>query len=411
MSKGSNKSRRVVVTGLGVVSSLGIGWPEFWKNLLAGKSGISEVTAFDTSNHDRHLAGEVKNFDPVEFFGKKKTRQYGRASLMLLAAVDMAIKDAKITFNKKSRSRTTLCFGSTTGEIGLIENINKEVFQQKKKLTAQYSHLLVSAANMLGASVATEFDLRGANYVFSNACAAGNYSVGMGFDLIRSGQQDYAVVGGADGFSRIIYSGFQKLHAVAPERCQPFDKNRDGMIPGEGAGVLLLETLDRARKRNAKIYAEITGYGLSCDANSMTIPSWQGVAKAIKKALADSGCRKDDVDYICAHGTGTKENDKAECQAIKSIFGDLISGIPISSIKSMLGHTMGAASALESIACCLAIKDGKIPPTMNFIEKDHECDIDCVPNVYRRKKIRTALNNAQAFGGNNACLVARKCDY
>ncbi|MCR4336490.1 MAG: beta-ketoacyl-[acyl-carrier-protein] synthase family protein, partial [Candidatus Omnitrophica bacterium] len=239
------------------------------------------------------------------------------------------------------------------------------------------------------------------------ACSSGNYAISMAFDQIKSGKQDCAVVGGADGFSRIVFTGFGRLYSVAPEKCQPFDVNRQGMIPGEGAGVLVLESLEYAVKRGAKIYAEILGYGISCDAYHIIEPSSVGISKAIECALRMTDIEKKSVDYICAHGTGTIENDRAECLAIKRVFGPLVENIPISSIKSILGHTMGAASAIESIACCLAIQNGIIPPTINIEKQDPECDIDCVPNYSRRKKLNIILNNSQAFGGNNLCLVMK----
>ncbi|MEK6528687.1 MAG: beta-ketoacyl-[acyl-carrier-protein] synthase family protein, partial [Nitrospirota bacterium] len=257
----------------------------------------------------------------------------------------------------------------------------------------------------------------GPNYLIPTACAAGNYAIGYGADLIRAGDIDYAVAGGADSFSKFAFSGFHRLYAMASEKCQPFDKNRKGMIVGEGAGILLLESLDSALKRKADIYAEILGYGISCDAFHITTPHMAGIEKAILKALKDAGVEKEEVDYICSHGTGTPNNDKAECSAIKNVFSasadslgrkEQYKTIPVSSIKSMLGHPMGAASAIEAIACCLAVKEDIIPPTINFETADPECDIDCVPNKARRKRVKVALNNGFAFGGNNSCLVVKK---
>ncbi len=219
---------------------------------------------------------------------------------------------------------------------------------------------------------------------------------------------DIILAGGSDPFSRISFTGFNQFSAVAPERCQPFDKNRKGMMVAEGAGVLVLETLESALKRNAPIYAEILGYGLSCDAQHMTQPSIEGISQCIIKAMNEAGINKDDVDYISAHGTGTLANDRAECAAIKKIFGQLYKRIPVSSIKSMLGHTMGAASALEAITCALVVKNNIIPPTINVETPDPECDIDCVPNEARNHKVNIALNNSYAFGGNNASLVLKK---
>ena len=405
--KSDNKrktERRVVVTGLGVVSSLGIGWQEFWKNLIAGKSGISRVEAFDTSGYDRHFAGEVKNFDPTQFMSKQKAQRIGRASQMAIAASKLALKDARLKLNDKIRKRTAVCIGTTTGEIGLLEKFNDGIMIEGKNLISKIT-LSVYPASSLSANIATEFNISGKNIVFATACASGNYAVGQAFDLIRSKRCDYALAGGADGFSRIVFTGFARMYSIAPEKCQPFDKNRKGMIPGEGAGIVILESLENAQRRKAKIYSEILGYGLSSDAYHMTNPSTGGIIKAVKKALETAGINESQVDYISAHGTATLENDIAECQAINRVFGKITKTIPISSIKSMLGHTMGAAAALETIACCLAIQNSEVPPTINYREKDPYCDINCVPNKGRKHKVRLALNNSQAFGGNNACVI------
>lgn len=393
-----NQNRRVVVTGLGVVSSLGIGWEEFWKNLLAGKSGISKVEAFDVSGHDRCYAGEIKNFNPFHFMSPRKAKTLGRASKMTIAASKLALKDADLKLTSDIRKKMAVCIGTTTGEIGLLERMedNRDRRNEFKIEAAVYS------ANALSIAVAQELKLCGHNIVFGTACSSGNYALGMGYDLVRSGKEDFALVGGSDGMSRIVYTGFTRLMAVASQKCQPFDLNREGMIPAEGAGVLLLETLENAQKRGAQIYAEVLGYGLSCDGHHMANPYAPQVAKAIQKSLASSNIGVDEVDYISAHGTGTVENDKAECEAIRTVFGDRSRNIPVSSIKSMLGHTMGAASALESIMCCLVLKHGQIPPTINLENQDPFCDIDCVPNQNRSHRVKVVLNNAQAFGGNNA---------
>jgi 3-oxoacyl-[acyl-carrier-protein] synthase II len=225
--------------------------------------------------------------------------------------------------------------------------------------------------------------------------------------LITQGRSDCVLAGGVDALSQIAFTGFYRLLAMAPEQCQPFDLERKGMMLGEGAGVLVLESLERAQKRNATIYAEILGYGLSCDASSMTASNADEIQKATLRAFSSAKLNSKDVDYISAHGTGTKENDKEECRAFIDVFGKRAKEIPVSSIKAMLGHTMGAAAAIEAISCCLAIKDGKIPPTINYKAKDPACDIDCVPNRMRKQKVKIALNSSQAFGGNNACLILK----
>lgn len=396
---------RVVVTGLGVVSSIGIGWPEFWKNLLAGKSGISKIESFDTSQYDRHYGGEVKDFNPTRFISKHKVLRMGRASQLAIAASKLALEDAGLRIDVFHRNRCGVFIGTTTGEIGILEKHYEKASRSERLSDEKF---LVFPSSSLSINIAKEFQLTSENIVFANACAAGNYAIGRAFDLIRRGEIDCAFAGGADGLSQIVFTGFSRLLATASEKCQPFDKNRKGMIPAEGAGILFLESWESAKKRKATIYAEVLGSGLSCDAVHMTNPSVDGIAKAMRKALQESGLNSGNIDYISAHGTGTSENDKAECQAISKVFGLRAKKIPVSSIKSMLGHTMGAASAIEAIACCLSLNDQIIPPTINFEAPDPQCDIDCVPNKARKHKMNIVLNNSQAFGGNNACVVLRR---
>jgi len=396
--------RRVVVTGLGVVSSIGIGIDDFWKNLTSGKSGISEVTAFDVSGHDVKRGGEVKNFIPTKFISKEKLKEMARASQFAVAASKLALEDSGLEFSKFDKGEIAIVFGTTMGEGGMIEEIDKHWTEIGED---DVWGITVSKypSNAISNNVNRTLELDGISWVIPTACAAGNYSIGFGYDLTRKGQADCAIVGGSDPFSRIGFTGFGRLYAMSPDVCRPFDKNRKGMMVGEGSGVLILEELKSALKRNAKIYAEILGYGLSCDANHMTAPLVRGIVKVMERALRNGGVNKKNVDYISAHGTGTPANDKTECESIKTIFGDLVRNIPVNSIKSMLGHTMGAASAIEAISCCKTIKEGVIPPTINFQTPDPECDVDCVPNKAREKHVAIALNNSFAFGGNNACLV------
>ncbi len=403
-----DKNRRVVITGLGVVSSLGIGWQEFWKNLIAGKSGISRISAFDTSSYDRHYGGEVKGFDPAKFINIRKSKRLGRASQMAIVAGKLAMEDARLRLDLKGRGRAGVCIGTTMGEPQIMEKVDEKSFSAGGQLEYDFNSTMHYPPNSIPSNVAHQFKLKRENILFSTACASGNYAVARSFDLIKSGRCDFMLAGGADSLSRIAFTGFGRLFVMAPEKCQPFDKNRQGMLLGEGSGMVVLETFETAKKRKAPIYAEVLGYGLSCDAYHMTNPSVEGVAKAIKKALKDSSVTPDEVDYISAHGTGTKENDEAECRAINRVFGKRAKDIPVSSIKSMLGHTMGAATALETIACCLAVKDGKVPPTINHKKDDPACNIDCVPNKSRKHAVRVALNSSQAFGGNNSCIIVKE---
>lgn len=398
--------RRIVVTGLGVVSSIGIGKDEFWKNLITGKSGITDISLFDTSDYPVHKGGEVKGFDPAKFIPKNKLGGMARASQFAIAAAKMALEDARLNI-EKIKGKVGIVIGTTMADIQSLEQIDK-YWSQKGEDEVWPINVIKYPGNELSDNTAYFFETASLNVVIPTACASGNYSLGYSFDMIRRGKADVIIVGGTDPFSRITFTGFNRLYAMAPEKCQPFDKNRKGMMLGEGAGILILEDMESAKKRNAHIYAEILGYGLSCDANNMTAPRTEGIIKAIERAIKNSSINKEEVDYISAHGTGTPSNDKAECEAVKKVFGDSIKKICISSIKSMLGHTMGAASAIEAITCCLAIRDNIVPPTINYEVADTECDISCVPNRAQKKEINIVINNSFAFGGNNACLVLKK---
>lgn len=372
-------SRRVVVTGLGVVSSLGCELEEFWFNLIKGTSGISEVTAFDTTKLERHYGGQVKK---IPFSSQPRTAQFA------LSACQQALRDANI----EDARETGLTLGCIAGGGEVIEGRDKD-----------FNNYPVCA---ITSTVCKALGLQGSAFTLSCACGAGNYAISLGYDRIKSGDEEIILAAGADYFSLFAFVGFHRLYSIAARQCQPFDKNRQGLIPAEGAGVLVLEELSSAQKRGAHIYAEILGYGMSSDASHSVIPSDEGILYCMKNALETSGLGISDVDYISAHGTGTIPNDKLECKAIKELFGsDNYKKIPVSSIKSMLGHAMGAASSLEAISCCLALERGIIPPTVNFQTPDPECDIDCVPNEARKQKINTALNNSFGFGGMN-CSVA-----
>ncbi len=398
-----SQNRRVVVTGLGVVSSLGIGWQEFWKNLIAGKSGISLITAFDTSQYDRHMGGEVKNFDPTKFMSKRKAANYGRASQMAIAATKLAIEDANLDLKKLDRTRVGVCIGTTMGEPQVMEQIDMKFVKERRKLDYDIKSSLRYPSSNISQAVSSHFNIRGQNVVFATACASGSYSVARAFDLIKMDKCDVVVAGGSDALSRIAFTGFKRILAMAPEKCQPFDKNRKGMMMGEGAGILIVESYEHALKRKANIYAEIAGFGMSCDAFHMTEPSEKGVTKAIIKALKNAKIKADQVDHINAHGTGTKENDSIESIAINRVFGSRTKDIPVSAIKSMLGHTMGAASAFESISSCLSIKTSQIPPTINLETADSACNVSCFPQGSFAKDLRIVLKSSQAFGGNNVC--------
>lgn len=400
--------KRVVITGLGVVSSIGIGKEDFWAHLKEGRSGISPVSSFDTSRHQTHNAGEIKNFSLASIVGRKPIRAFGRCSELSLGAVELALNDARISAKDLNRESVGVFLGTTLGEVSSLEQSDREYL--KNGIAGLNPVILCQYPAMNIVEIILDFyALRGPARIFTTACAAGNYAIGAGYDLIRQNEAEVVLAGGADPFSYIAFTGFNQLRSYAPEKCQPFDKNRKGILLGEGAGMLVLETLERALARKADIYAEVLGYGLSCDAFHMTNTQSSGIYDCIKDAVCKASIGDQMIDYICAHGTGTPYNDRAESQAIKQLFDELGTGLPlVSSIKSMLGHTMGAASAIGAISCCLAINDNIVPPTINFETPDPECDLDCVPNVARTHNIEIALNNGFAFGGNNACLVLKR---
>ncbi|HEX7182244.1 MAG TPA: beta-ketoacyl-[acyl-carrier-protein] synthase family protein [Thermoanaerobaculia bacterium] len=406
-------SRRIAVTGLGVVTPVGTGREEVWDNLLAGRSGFSPVESFDTSRFSVHVGAEVRGFHPEPYVRRLDPARLGRASQLAIAAARLALQDAGLDGELEGaavdRRRAGVAMGTTSGEPCEVERFDDHYLAGE--LDAVGSEFMgLYPCHMIAVHVARELGFGGVNTMIPTACAAGNYAIAYASDQIVEGRADLMLAGGADAFSRITYSGFARLGAIAPERCQPFDRNRKGMIPGEGAGVLVLEPLARALARGARIYAEVAGYGLSCDAHHMTAahPEGDGAVRAMERALAAAGIDPLAVDWVSAHGTGTPTNDRLETLAVQRVFGDAVPRIPMSSIKSMIGHTMGAASAIEAAACALAVATGRIPPTMNL--EDPEGDLDYVPNVARERKVKVAMNNAYAFGGNNASVIFRDCE-
>jgi len=401
--------RRVVVSGLGLVTSLGNGREQFWKSLLEGRSGITPVASFDTSAYEVHLGGEIRGFRAADHVRHQDPALLGRASQMAIGAAHLALTDAALDPATLDPRRVGVAMGTTSGEPVEVERFDDRLLEGE--LSAVGSEFMDRyPCHMIAENVAAEFGFGAGSIMLPTACAAGNYAIAYALDALRCGRADLMLAGGADSFSRITYTGFARLGAIAPDRCRPFDRDRKGMIPGEGAAVLVLEPLDAAQLRGARIYAEVAGCGLSCDAHHMTgaHPEGAGAARAMQEALRHSGLRPRDVSYISAHGTGTENNDRLETLAVKRVFGDGAYAIPMSSIKSMLGHTMGAASAIEAAACALALSTDLIPPTINYATADPECDLDYVPNSARQHTVKVAMNNAYAFGGNNASLVLRE---
>jgi 3-oxoacyl-[acyl-carrier-protein] synthase II len=400
---------RVVVSGIGVLTSIGSGWRAFWSRALEGECGIREVSSFDTASYKVHRGGELPDFDAYEHVSAQCPDELGRTSQLAIAAARLALADAGLPSATARPAEIGVCIGTTSGEAPVVEGFD-DVFVRgaPQEIDPRFVHLYPCHA--IAVHVAREFRFGGVNLVIPAACAAGNYAIAHAYDTLRRGAAELMLAGGADAFSRITYTGFARLGAISPDLCRPFDKHRRGMIPGEGAAMLVLEPLDRARQRGAHIYAEVAGYGLSCDAHHMTAahPQAEGAARAMRQALRSSRLNHDDVDYISAHGTGTKLSDVIETKAVKQVFREAAFRVPMSSIKSMIGHTMGAASAIEAATCALAVDQSRIPPTINWDTRDPECDLDYVTTGAREQRVNVAMNNAYAFGGNNASVIFKR---
>lgn len=395
-------NRRVVITGIGVVSSVGTGAAEFHRALLEGRNGISRITLFSTEGFPSEYGGEIKDFDARRLLRHVPAASLGRTGQLAAAAARLAIDDAKVQDQWLRERRFGVCVGTSDGESRVIESLNDEWVKTGGERLSP--HLVrQSPPHTIVEAVHRELGTTGPALLITTACAAGSFAVGYGFDRIRSGQTDAMLCGGADALSRKTFAGFTRLGTMAPKVCQPFDKNRQGLVVGEGSAMVLLESLDSALERGADIYAEILGYGLNCDAFHMTASNPDSIAAVMRMALQRAGIAASDVDYISAHGTGTRLNDLNEVRAIRSVFGD--SPPPVSSIKSMIGHTMGAAGAFSLAACALALRHQFLPPTIHHTEYDEELGIDCVPNCARNCTLDIVQSNAFAFGGSNAIVI------
>jgi len=397
---------RVFITGVGVVSSIGLGRAAFFDALAAGRSGISPVESFDVSNLGREYAGEVKDFRPRDHLSATEARRMGRCSQMALAAARMAIEDARLPEGALRGPRASVVLGTTMGEADVLGELD-HAWIHKGAAAVRRAVLPKYGSTLLPIHVARAIGSEGAVLTLPAACAAGNYAIGFAADLIRSGKADVVVTGAAELLQELQYSGFVRLAAMAPSKCQPFDLNRQGLILGEGAGILVLESEAHAQRRSADLLAEVGGHGMTCDAYHITRPhpDAAGSIGAMRQALERSGIDSSRVDFVNAHGTGTKHNDAAESKVMREIFGDR--KVPISSMKSMLGHCMGAASALEAIGCIMTLEKGVYPPTIGYETPDPECDVDVVANTAREGAHDIVLNNSLAFGGYNSvtCLA------
>lgn len=409
-------SRRVVITGVGLVTPLGIGVKETWSALCAGESGITEITRFDTTGFNTKIAGEVKGFRPEDFMSKKDAQRSELFIAYSVAAARMAIEDSGLVIDTSNYNRVGVITGCGLGGLGLME---KTILDINRKGPGRVSPFFIPLmiGNMAPGMISILFGAKGPNASIATACAAGTHAVGESFRAIKNGDADAMITGGVEAvITSTCIAGFSAMKALStrndePQKAsRPFDRDRDGFVVGEGSGILILETLSGALERGAHIYAEVCGYGMTGDGYHMTSPppDGEGAARCMKSALEDAGITSGRVDYINAHGTSTQLNDLYETRAIKSVFGDKAHTIPISSTKSMTGHLLGGAGGIETVFTALAIHDGIIPPTINLNNPAEECDLDYVPNMARKADVETAMTNSFGFGGTNAVLVLKK---
>ncbi len=411
-------SERVVITGLGVMTSLGLTVDTFWANIIAGKSGIVPITSFDVSAYDSRIAAEIRDFNPAEYMERKEARHMDRFSQFAVAASRQAAEDAKLVITPDMADRVGVLIGSGIGGILTIEDQYRVLWEKgPSRISPFFIPMLIS--DMGSGQVSIQLGAKGPNTSVVTACATGTHAIGDAYHIIRRGDADVMIAGGAEApISQMGLGGFCAARAVStrnddPEHAsRPFDATRDGFVMGEGSGIVILERLDFAKSRNARIYAEVVGYGMSGDAYHITqpAPEGEGAVRSMRNALARANLSTEEVDYINAHGTSTIPNDKLETAAIKRLFGDRAYKIAVSSTKSMTGHLLGAAGAVETIISVLAIQNGIAPPTMNYSEPDPDCDLDYIPNTARKMPIRTAMSNSFGFGGHNATLVFMKLE-
>jgi 3-oxoacyl-[acyl-carrier-protein] synthase II len=409
-------SERVVITGLGAITSLGLTVDTLWENIIAGKSGIVPITSFDVSAYESRIAAEIRDFNPADYMERKEARHMDRFCQFAVAASRQAAEDAKLVITPDIADRVGVLIGSGIGGILTIEDQYRVLWEKgPSRISPFFIPMLIS--DMGSGQVSIQLGAKGPNTSVVTACATGTHAIGDAYHIIRRGDADVMIAGGAEApISQMGLGGFCAARAVStrnddPEHAsRPFDATRDGFVMGEGSGIVILERLDFAKSRNARIYAEVAGYGMSGDAYHITqpAPEGEGAVRSMRNALASANLSTEEVDYINAHGTSTIPNDKLETAAIKRLFGDRAYKIAVSSTKSMTGHLLGAAGAVETIISVLAIKNGIAPPTMNYSEPDPDCDLDYVPNAARKMPIRTAMSNSFGFGGHNATLVFMK---
>jgi 3-oxoacyl-[acyl-carrier-protein] synthase II len=412
----SNGNHRVVVTGIGIISPLGLDAVTTWNGLINGKSGVDKITLFDASTHATKIAAEVKDFDPNKYIDRKLVRRMDRFTQLAVAASQEALKDAQLVIDDSNRNDISVMVGSGIGGLGTLSEQLKILIEKGPDRVSPFL-IPMMISDMAGAQISINIGAKGANVCSTSACSSGSDAIGNAYEILKRGDGVAIITGGAEAvITPIGVAGFNAARTLSTRNddpktaSRPFDAQRDGFVIGEGAAILVLETLDFAKKRGAHILAEIIGYGASSDAYHITSPpdSAEGAVRSMKMALRKAEIEPTDIDYINAHGTSTEINDKTETKAIKAVFGDYAYKVPISSTKSMTGHMIGAAGAIEASICVLTIQNGVIPPTMNLQNPDPECDLDYVPNVARRANVKTALSNTFGFGGHNSCLIIRK---
>jgi nodulation protein E len=402
--------RRVAITGLGVISALGGSTDAFWGALREGRSGISRITSVDVSRLRFRNGAEVHDYDSSRYFNQGQADLLDRFAQFAVIAAREAIKDSGIVFTPELRAQTAIVTGACVGG----QSTEDAGFVELYKLNRERVHPLTiprSMANANASHISMEFGVTGPAYTISTACSSANHAIGQAFHMIRHGQAELAITGGSEApFSLGSLKAWEALRVVSADTCRPFSKDRSGMILGEGGAMLTLEPMEAARARGARIYGEIVGFGMSSDAGHITKPTVEGPVRAMRAALQDAGLNVEQVGYINAHGTATSANDSTEIRAVREVFGEHAERLAVSSTKSMHGHALGAAGALEALATVLALRDGVLPPTANFSEPDPECDLDVVPNVARPTQVEYALSNSFAFGGLNAVLAFRSAN-
>ncbi|HEY2510328.1 MAG TPA: beta-ketoacyl-ACP synthase II [Polyangiaceae bacterium] len=406
---------RVVITGLGLVTPVGIGTQETWRALLAGESGIGPITQFDCSQFRVRFAGEVKGWEPTRFIDKKKLKEMDRFTELALGAASLAFADAQLELTEEERDEAGCFIGVGLGGLFTLEKTKQTLMEKGPQKISPYS-IPGIIANLAAGQVSMQWGLRGPSYCTTSACSSGAHAIGEATEWLRRGRAQVMIAGGAEAtVTPVGIGGFEAMYALSRRNdnpkaaSRPFDKGRDGFVCGEGSGILILETLTHAKKRGARIYAEVAGYGASSDANHLTQPAphGEGAQRSMKMALRDANLSGDAIEYINAHGTSTPVGDIAESEAIAGVFGASATDkkLWVSSTKSMMGHLLGAAGAVESAVCALALAEGRIPPTINLTDPDPQCPLDYVPNTARERRIRHALNNSFGFGGTNCSLV------